>query len=148
MMNDFIWEGLDGTRINTHWLPRGYSGISFPDTAEVLNILDLGLAGSKRDEIIKLCEEIRRYGSGETVMVFNGGDFAYPQMSAPEIIRNTTRLTTDTQCAYHSAKPPAPVPWHEMKVVRASSTARSRNLHNKHRVKAGNQKTGQWLAFG
>ena len=30
MMNDFIWEGLDGTRINTHWLPRGYSGISFP----------------------------------------------------------------------------------------------------------------------
>jgi alpha-mannosidase len=119
MTNDFIWEGLDGTRVNTHWLPRGYSGISFPDTAEVLNILDLGLAGSKRDEIVNLCEEIRQYGSGEAVMVFNGGDFAYPQMSAPEIIREYNKADDGYAMRFTTLQNHLQsVPWHEMKVVR------------------------------
>ena len=29
--NNFRWKGLDGTELLTHWLPRGYSGIFFPE---------------------------------------------------------------------------------------------------------------------
>ena len=86
LMNDFIWKGLDGTKIKTHWLARGYGGVSFPDEAERINALDIDFAGSSLKEIIAKSEEIREYGADDPVLLFNGGDFAYPQISAPQTV--------------------------------------------------------------
>ncbi len=86
MKNDFIWQGIDRTEIKTHWLARGYSGVSFPDEAEKVNVLDLDFVGSSEEDLIKRCEDIRQYGEDDDILIFNGGDFAYPQISAPEIV--------------------------------------------------------------
>ena len=86
LMNDFIWKGLDGTKIKTHWLARGYGGVSFPDEAEKVNALDIDFAGSSLKEIVEKSEEIRQYGPDNPVLIFNGGDFAYPQISAPQTV--------------------------------------------------------------
>ena len=30
LKNDFLWRGIDGTTIQTHWLARGYANVQFP----------------------------------------------------------------------------------------------------------------------
>lgn len=83
MRGDFHWEGLDGTRIRTHWLARGYGNLRFPTEAEIVNALDLNLAGCGPAQIETLCAELQQYGASSSVMLCNGGDFMLPQASAP-----------------------------------------------------------------
>ncbi|MCK5129557.1 MAG: hypothetical protein KAQ68_06885, partial [Clostridiales bacterium] len=68
------------------WLARGYGGITSPEIAQKINVLDIDFSGITIDDIIELCEEIREYGDQNVVMLFNGGDFAYPDITVPKTI--------------------------------------------------------------
>jgi alpha-mannosidase len=93
LLNDFIWQGIDGSQIKTHWLARGYGGISFPAEADKINVLDLDFADYSLENIVSLCKDIQEYGNEGNVLIFNGGDFAYPQISAPVIIEKYKGLS-------------------------------------------------------
>ena len=81
--NDFIWQGLDGTQILTHWLARGYGNITFPTQEEVINAPDLDLTGCGPKQIEGICGILQQYGQGDDpLLLCNGGDFMYPQSSA------------------------------------------------------------------
>lgn len=87
MRNEFVWQGLDGTGIRTHWLARGYGNIRFPSDAEVVNAPDLDLAGCGSSQVMALVHELGTYGSNQPLLLCNGGDFMFPQASAPAVVR-------------------------------------------------------------
>ena len=86
MKNDFIWEGLDGTPIEVHWLARGYGSIHFPDDRELINAPDLDLAGCSPEQVRELCDGLREYGPSDSLLLPNSGDFMFPQASAPQVV--------------------------------------------------------------
>lgn len=92
MRNDFRWRGLDGTAIRTHWFSTGYAGLRFPTTATVVNALELDLRGCGPDDVRRLLAEQARFGDGGAALLCNGGDMAFPQASAPAVLR---RLAAD-----------------------------------------------------
>ncbi len=86
-MADFLWAGLDGTRLPTHWFARGYSGLTFPDSSERLNALELAFTESGVRQMQTLVGQLRQHGEGGDWLVMNGGDFRRPQASAPAALR-------------------------------------------------------------
>ncbi len=88
MKNEFIWQGIDGTGIKTHWLSTGYADLSFPDDGVIENALELDFKGVSADDINALYFKRSEYGvPAGAVLMCNGGDFRVPQTSAPEIVR-------------------------------------------------------------
>ena len=86
--NNFRWKGLDGTELFTHWLPRGYSGIFFPEKQPgIANSEEQRFAEASAEEIVHLADQERRFGSSEQILICNGGDFRMPQESAPSACR-------------------------------------------------------------
>jgi len=88
LKNDFIWEGLDGSSVRTHWLARGYSGVVFPGKVEAANVKDLALDGSSEQAFCKLLGSIEPFGPSEAVLLCNGGDLMHPQATGTDLIRN------------------------------------------------------------
>ena len=86
--NNFRWRGIDGTEIFTHWLPRGYSGIYFPEKqTEIINAEEQKLEEASIEEMSRLVEQEQRFGTSEHVLVCNGGDFRMPQESASAALK-------------------------------------------------------------
>jgi len=88
MKNEFVWKGIDGSEIKTHWLATGYANLHFPDTNKIENALELGIAGVTPDDINSLYNTSMQYGPSDAILMCNGGDFTYPQPTAPEVTRN------------------------------------------------------------
>lgn len=88
LKTEFLWEGLDGSKIKTHWLAwRGYSWIRFPDASEVINAADLNLSGCSPDQIRALVKELAPHSTGSSLLLTNGGDNLFPQESAPKVLK-------------------------------------------------------------
>lgn len=87
MRNDFTWQGLDGTSMKTHWLATAYSGMRFPDDAEIINEAELNLRKVSEGSMRQVWDLMQGYGESENIMVCNGGDFMFPQKSAPEVVK-------------------------------------------------------------
>lgn len=66
---DFYWEGLDGTRILTHWMPYHY--------------VDFWPAPTTQEEFEAFAqaaiERMKPYATGKKMLLFNGMDFVPPQ---------------------------------------------------------------------
>ena len=92
MLNDFRWQGLDGTRINTHWLASGYANVRFPTKAEVVNAADLELVGCGPEQLRALALELAAHGPSDICLLCNGGDFAHPQASGPQAVRQLNAM--------------------------------------------------------
>ena len=92
MRNDFLWQGLDGTAIRTHWLAKGYGNIRFPSEERIVNAPDLDLAGCGPKQVLALIQEIGNYGGNQPILLCNGGDFMFPQATAPAVVE---RLAAD-----------------------------------------------------
>ena len=84
---NFIWEGLDGTVIKTHWLRDGYAGIRFPTTTLSPNEDEMSWLGLDIDRLKK--EVVARYAfnKDDCMLIPNGGDMQMPQYSAPEAMK-------------------------------------------------------------
>ncbi|OGV71689.1 MAG: hypothetical protein A3K19_20630 [Lentisphaerae bacterium RIFOXYB12_FULL_65_16] len=87
MMTEFHWQGLDGSKIKTHWMPGGYGDIIFPTASAVVNAADLDLAGTSSRQLAARIERYVPFTHSPTMILCNGGDFLFPQASAPGIVR-------------------------------------------------------------
>ncbi len=105
--SDFFWKGLDGSRILTHWLSHGYSGVHFPDRrSSVDNVLEQKISDASAEAITALAGKIRSYGDNGATLISNGGDFCVPQAGAPEAVRKLGSkfdLSFSTPAAYSAA---------------------------------------------
>ncbi len=87
LKNDFIWRGIDGTPIRAHWLARGYANLRFPTEAALVHALELNFAGCSPESIQRLLDTMDQYGPPDQAIICNGGDFAFPQAGAPQVVR-------------------------------------------------------------
>lgn len=101
--NDFVWQGLDGSRIKTHWLARGYGNIRFPSCEQVQNLPDLDLTGAGPKQIKAFVHELQQYGYNGHVLICNGGDFMVPQASAPDAVRRLSESGELPQLRFSTA---------------------------------------------
>lgn len=107
--SDFLWQGLDGTKIVTHWLSHGYAGIHFPDNGGgVENRLELQIAEASGRAIRELADKLHACGEFGATLICNGGDFCVPQSGAPATLRELNRnpeadLRFSTPAGYHHA---------------------------------------------
>ena len=107
--SDFLWQGLDGTKIVTHWLSHGYAGIHFPDrVGGVENRLELQIAEASGRAIETLADQLHACGDFGATLICNGGDFCVPQSGAPATLRELNRnsdvdLRFSTPAGYHHA---------------------------------------------
>ncbi len=96
--SEFLWEGIDGTRILTHRMPLGYgagylptgerrysSFIDSTDTEEAIGFLE-GLA-----------ERMKAKASTDNLFFPNGDDFTPPQRHMPEVLREWRRRRDDLE---------------------------------------------------
>ncbi len=92
LRGDFRWRAPDGTEILTHWLARGYGNLIFPTDREVGNARDLDLAGCGPEKVRGLARELGAFSPGQPVLLGNGGDFLFPQATAPDCLAELQRL--------------------------------------------------------
>lgn len=100
LKNDFLWRGLDGTTIRAHWLARGYANLRFPTAAERVNALELTFRDAGVETLTKLLGELREYETANAYLVCNGGDMAFPQASAPQVVRQMGAALRDTTITF------------------------------------------------
>ena len=96
--SEFLWEGIDGTRILTHRMPLGY-GAAYLPTGErrysfFINVTDEGEAVRFFDD---LAERMKPRASTDNLFFPNGDDFTPPQRHMPEVVRRWRRLREDLQ---------------------------------------------------
>ncbi len=88
--NDFFWQGLDGTKIFTHWLSQGYASINFPSKEVLLHAEELKFAEGTAESIFTLMDTVSRYDEGKKarpLLLCNGGDFRMPQETGANTVR-------------------------------------------------------------
>ena len=88
--NDFYWQGLDGTKIFTHWTPLGYAGISFPSNEAILHGEELSFSRGTSESILALAEKLLPFHEkkeSRPLLLCNGGDFRMPQETGPSIVK-------------------------------------------------------------
>lgn len=87
LRNTFVWRGLDGTTISSHWLARGYANLRFPTAMDAVNALELTFVGCRPEDVNRTLDDLGAYGREPVVLLCNGGDMAHPQAAAPETLR-------------------------------------------------------------
>ena len=83
MKLDFIWQGLDGSRLKTHWAGMG-GGIRFPAEGELRTLEDLDRANCGPRHIEEACLRLEQWGPNESVVLGNWGDMMFPQPMTPK----------------------------------------------------------------
>jgi alpha-mannosidase len=96
----FRWCGLDGTILPTCWLPFGYGTVRCPDSVEAVNALDLKLASGSARGIAELAERLGKFAGDDPLLFFNGGDMAFPQAAAADLIRHLREAPHDIEIAF------------------------------------------------
>ena len=86
-VENFRWQGIDGTMINTHWMSTAYAGISFPDDAAVVNAGELHWESASKEGFQKLYNRNKEHCKEEIQMMPAGGDMKMPAASALKIMK-------------------------------------------------------------
>ena len=86
-VENFRWQGLDGSVINTHWMSTAYAGISFPDNAAAVNAEELHWEQASREGFLKLYDRNRAHCGDDPQIMPAGGDMKMPAASSPAVMR-------------------------------------------------------------
>ncbi len=86
-VENFRWQGIDGTLLNTHWMSTAYAGISFPDDAAVVNAGELHWENASKEGFQKLYDRNKVHCKEDIQMMPAGGDMKMPAASALKIMR-------------------------------------------------------------
>ncbi|MBR4868091.1 MAG: hypothetical protein IKU10_02950, partial [Clostridia bacterium] len=77
-VENFRWQGLDGTILNTHWMSTAYAGISFPDDAKVVNAGELHWEEASKGGFMNLYNRNAQHCGEDTQVMPAGGDMKMP----------------------------------------------------------------------
>lgn len=96
--SEFLWEGIDGTRILTHRMPLGY-GSGYLPTGErrygyFIRTITRESGARHLEGVI---EELARRASTPNVLVPSGGDFSPPQRELVEVVSELGRRREDVE---------------------------------------------------
>ncbi len=86
-VENFRWQGLDGSVLNTHWMSTAYAGISFPDDAKVINAGELHWESASKEGLMNLHKRNAVHCKEEIQIMPAGGDMKMPAASALPIMK-------------------------------------------------------------
>lgn len=87
-VQNFVWKGVDGSKIRSHWLSTHYDGVGFPTEGEIENAGELEWADAGEKGIGMLMEKNRADCGDDPQYLPVGGDMRYPSSAAPKIVRD------------------------------------------------------------
>ena len=106
---DFIWEGIDGTKVKTHWMRLGYSSCR-PFTANEEKDI------SHLEQVIK---EIKKHATSHHLLVPHGGDFARPSASSIHRVKKWNSLYPQYKVIFSTFEDYfGSIPWDKLKTYR------------------------------
>lgn len=88
---NYIWRGIDGSKIRTHWMSTHYDGIGFPSAAEAENTEEMNWAEAGAAGIGKLMARNRVKCGDDPQYLPVGGDLRYPSRVAPAIVKELNK---------------------------------------------------------
>lgn len=89
--NDFIWEGLDGSRLVSHWMPVGYGNAMFlreDDDAKNIEVIE---------ENIELLE---KRSVSQNLLLMCGSDQSFVKKFLPNTVKRLNELYEDKQYSF------------------------------------------------
>ena len=101
-IENFRWQGLDGTAIDTHWMSTAYAGIHFPDDAAAVNAEELHWEQASKQGILRLAERNAAKCGNERQVLPAGGDMKMPARSALAIVRELQKDPSMPSIAFSS----------------------------------------------
>lgn len=84
---NFVWQGLDGTKINAHWLSTAYAGLDFPDDRALVNAEELNWERASKEGILSIYQKCEAHCGDEIRIIPAGGDMKYPAESALRMVK-------------------------------------------------------------
>lgn len=87
-VQNFVWKGVDGSKLRSHWMSTHYDGIGFPVEGEIENADELNWEDASEAGISKLMDRNRVKCGDDPQYLPVGGDMRYPSALAPKIVRN------------------------------------------------------------
>ncbi len=85
---NFIWEGIDKSRIYGHWMSTSYAGLEFKDSVAKVNAEELSWSSATKEGVLSLYNRNRvRCGDAHQIMPA-GGDMKMPADSALDAMKN------------------------------------------------------------
>jgi len=106
--SEFLWQGLDGTAMLTHWMPAGYNAIVFhgwtylsrDEENPYLKLEGISAEEYDLNKLSRVLQRLSRYATGEIILLGNGSDFARPQSSAPGLIKEWNNQHPDKKIVF------------------------------------------------
>jgi len=103
--SEFYWQGLDGTKIITHWMPIGYDGFRFHGDTYLSSKKEKELYGIVgRDPIESDMQKIKdrlnilsNHAATDFILLPNGKDFGRPQLNASKVVSKWNSLHPECQ---------------------------------------------------
>ena len=86
-VENFQWQGIDGTKLNAHWMSTAYAGISFPSDEAAINKEELNWEEASAEGIMRLYNCNAAHCGDAVQIVPVGGDMMYPASSSLEIVK-------------------------------------------------------------
>jgi len=100
----FRWEGIDGTKILTHWMATGYDGLVFREYTYLQEKEEEKMWGYGKDpiefahEIIEeKLEILKKYKAVDIILLPNGADFARPQKITSKVVKEWNKKNPDKE---------------------------------------------------
>lgn len=86
-VQNYRWQGPDGSVLRTHWMSTHYEGIAFPSKMAVENAEEMNWAEGV-DGIKDLMARNRMTCGDDPQYLPSGGDVRFPSPAAPDIVRS------------------------------------------------------------
>jgi len=91
--SDFLWEGIDGTRILAHRTPKGYSSGYIPEGRRRYFYFVRSLDEDGAVEFLEgSVEGVKRRAPTENILLLNGDDFSPPQRFVVRVVKRWREL--------------------------------------------------------
>lgn len=92
-VENFRWQGIDGSVLKSHWMSTGYSGIYFPGDGVLENAEEQTWQKATKDGVLRLVAANRTHCGDDPQLMPSGGDMVEPSTSALGIVQNLNKDT-------------------------------------------------------
>lgn len=88
-VTEFYWKGIDGTKILTHWMVKGYDSFAFSKEDE------LKYVRQNLTTLERVLSKLEKHASTNIILLPCGRDFMKPQQIAPYIVKKWNEKNPD-----------------------------------------------------
>jgi len=97
---NFVWHGVDGSEIRTHWMSTHYDGVGFPAKGAIENKDELQWVDAGIEGIGKLMKLNSEKCGDDAQYLPSGGDMRLPSAAAPMMVKKLNKSQNDFELVF------------------------------------------------